>query len=508
MYRRWVAFILPFALAACGAATSLPSAEPVPSAGSTDNAAASITASDVQRRVTHLASDALQGRDTPGPGLDAAARYVADEFARMRLQPTNGGFVRPFPFDASRLDRARVRVVARAAGGTHTFEFSRDYFAIPARVDSVVGTPLFMGHARPDIVPPADAVGRPLVFFVPDTAMAAWQTGAQTAIQAALAARAGAVVLIMDPAFSATTLAMLASELSGQIMQIPMPIVGLSYAAGGRMFELAGANLDRLRTGSGTTSLDATLLLATPIAGAEVSVPNVVAVLPGVDPVLRDEYVVFSAHFDHVGIGSPDAAGDSIYNGADDNASGTAAVLEIAEAFALLQPRPRRSIMFVLVSGEEKGLLGSQAFVADPPVPVTAMVANINLDMVGRNAPDTVVAIGQDYSSLGSTVQRVRAAHPDLGLVVAPDLWPEEQLFFRSDHFSFAAREIPAIFFTTGLHEDYHRPSDEADRIDNDKVARIAQLLFRFALDIANASERPQWTPEGLAEVRRATTGQ
>jgi Zn-dependent M28 family amino/carboxypeptidase len=127
--------------------------------------------------------------------------------------------------------------------------------------------------------------------------------------------------------------------------------------------------------------------------------------------------------------------------------------------------------------------------------------------MIGRNAPDTVVAIGQDYSSLGPAAQRIARAHPELGLTIAPDLWPEEQLFFRSDHFSFASKEIPAIFFTTGLHDDYHRPSDEADTIDNDKLTRVARLLFRLAYDLANAPERPTWTAEGLAEVRRATGG-
>jgi Zn-dependent M28 family amino/carboxypeptidase len=214
---------------------------------------------------------------------------------------------------------------------------------------------------------------------------------------------------------------------------------------------------------------------------------------------------VFSAHIDHVGVGQPDEAGDSIYNGADDDASGTSAVLELAEAFATLDRRPARSIMFLLVSGEEKGLLGSAHFVEDPPVPTAQMVANINIDMIGRNAPDTVVAIGQDYSSLGPAVQSVAAAHPDLGLVVAPDLWPEEQLFFRSDHFSFAAKEVPAIFFTTGLHDDYHRPSDQPETIDNDKLTRITRLLFHYAYDLATSPERPQWTAEGLAEVRRVT---
>jgi Zn-dependent M28 family amino/carboxypeptidase len=232
-------------------------------------------------------------------------------------------------------------------------------------------------------------------------------------------------------------------------------------------------------------------------------VPNVVAYLPGSHPTLRDEYVVYSAHFDHVGVGTPDMDGDSIYNGADDNASGTSAVLAIARAFASLDRAPARSVMFVMVSGEEKGLLGSRHFVEHPPVPVNRMVANINADMVGRNAPDTVVAIGQDYSTIGALVQDVAARHPELGLVVAPDLWPDEQLFFRSDHFSFAARGVPAIFFTTGLHEQYHRPGDVVELIDEDKLARIAQLLFRIGLDIAERPERPEWTDEGRANVPR-----
>ncbi|MGH7459994.1 MAG: M20/M25/M40 family metallo-hydrolase, partial [Longimicrobiales bacterium] len=232
--------------------------------------------------------------------------------------------------------------------------------------------------------------------------------------------------------------------------------------------------------------------------------PNVVGILPGSDPVLKDTYVVFSAHMDHVGIGQPNAQGDSIYNGADDDASGTSAVIEVAQAFAALpaNQRPKRSIIFLLVSGEEKGLFGSKHFVAHPPVPLDKIVANINIDMIGRNNPDTVVAIGQDYSSLGPLVQQVAKSNPNLKLTVAPDLWPQEQLFFRSDHFSFAERNVPAIFFTTGLHKDYHQPSDEAATIDTDKVSRIAQLTFQLAQAIANAPEPPSWTEAGRAALR------
>ena len=222
---------------------------------------------------------------------------------------------------------------------------------------------------------------------------------------------------------------------------------------------------------------------------------------------LRDQYVVFSAHMDHVGMGPPDSEGDSIFNGADDDASGTATVVEVAEAFSALTIRPRRSILFVAVSGEEKGLLGSDYFASHPPVARDQIIANINLDMVGRNAPDTVVAIGQDYSSLGPLVQEVAAARPELGLVVAPDLWPEENLFVRSDHFSFAKNGVAALFFTTGLHDEYHKQSDEVELIDRDKMSRIGKLAFYLAWEIANADEPPTWTEEGRRVVAGSGRG-
>jgi Zn-dependent M28 family amino/carboxypeptidase len=230
----------------------------------------------------------------------------------------------------------------------------------------------------------------------------------------------------------------------------------------------------------------------------------------GSDPALRDQYIVFSAHMDHVGTGAADAEGDSIFNGADDDASGTATVLEVAQAFASLPQRPRRSMIFLTVSGEEKGLFGSAWFTEHPPVAREKIVANINLDMVGRNHPDTVVAIGQDYSSLGPSAQAVARQRPELGLVVAPDLWPQENLFLRSDHFNFAKNGIPALFFTTGLHEQYHKQSDEVELIDRDKITRIARLVFYLALDVANAAEAPKWTEAGREAVRaavRATGG-
>ncbi len=244
-----------------------------------------------------------------------------------------------------------------------------------------------------------------------------------------------------------------------------------------------------------------------PFGGA--MVPNVLAMIPGRDPVLRDEYIVLSAHFDHVGVGTP-LNGDSIYNGADDNASGTTALLEVARVLAALPEgeRPRRSIVFAHVSAEEKGLLGSRWWVDNPTVPIENVIANLNADMVGGEAhPDTLVVLGKEYSSLGPLIDEVNARMPELGLTTAPDLWPQERLFFRSDQYNFMRVEIPALFLFTGLHECYHLPCDDIDFVSEDKVMRVSRLLAHTVMEIADGDERPQWDPAGLEEVRRMTGG-
>jgi len=232
-----------------------------------------------------------------------------------------------------------------------------------------------------------------------------------------------------------------------------------------------------------------------------VSAPNVAGILEGSDPLLKEEYVVFSAHMDHVGIGTPNAEGDSINNGADDDASGTTAVLEIAEAFASLPTKPKRSMIFVLVSGEEKGLWGSAYFAENPPVPIDRMVADLNVDMVGRNWPDTIVAIGMEHSDLGETLLLVNEAHPEIGMTAIDDIWPEERFYFRSDHYNFAQRGVPVLFFFNGTHEDYHGRDDEVDRIDVEKAARISQLIFYLGYELASRPDRPRWDPESRLEI-------
>jgi Zn-dependent M28 family amino/carboxypeptidase len=244
-----------------------------------------------------------------------------------------------------------------------------------------------------------------------------------------------------------------------------------------------------------------------------ITVPNVVGRIPGSDPTLAAEYVVYSAHMDHVGTAGDGVGGctampaqggqpaDSICNGADDDASGSIAVLSIAEAYSRLSVKPRRSIIVLHVSGEEKGLLGSEWYAEHPTVPASQIVANINMDMVGRNNPDSIVVIGKEHSDMGQTLARVNARHPELRLTTSDDLWPNERFYFRSDHYNFARKGVPILFFFNGTHPQYHRPNDHVELIDEDKLSRVAKVAFYLGAEIANTATKPQWNPESYRTI-------
>jgi len=221
--------------------------------------------------------------------------------------------------------------------------------------------------------------------------------------------------------------------------------------------------------------------------------PNVAALLRGSGP-LANEYVMMVAHMDHVGVGRP-VGGDSIRNGADDNASGTAGVLAVAEAFAA-DRSPRRSLLFLLVSGEERGLLGSRWYASHPTVPLERVVGLINLDMISRNSPDTVYLNGWGKSSIATLVRRLAASRSELGLNVAPDLEDRPVTPADSDHWPFQRRGIPYVFFYTGAHPDYHNVGDEPARVDAEKASRIARLAWYTMQALATDPQRPAWEDE------------
>ncbi|HUP89173.1 MAG TPA: M20/M25/M40 family metallo-hydrolase [Longimicrobiales bacterium] len=445
-------------------------------------AAATITPADVKAHIAYIASDELKGRDTPSPGLELAAKYIADHFKTFGLKPAgdSGTFLQRWPYQSKSVDNAKT-ITELGGKQKRTLKYGNEYFVIPSMTgDSITSMGVvFTGPATAIAGPNAAAAGKIVAYTLPGGELnQAWAQPIQNAVMAAVGSGAKGVLFVLDKEFGADDIAEVVHSVAG--MQTPIPILGI-----------------RSDIAEGWSGEGATISVRTAMTGISATPPNVVGILEGSDPVLKDTYVVFSAHMDHIGVSSPNEKGDSINNGADDDASGTTAVLELAQAFSTLKQRPKRSLIFLTVSGEEKGLFGSAYFTQHPPVPIEKIVADINIDMIGRNNPDTTVAIGQEYTSLGAVAQTVAKAHPELHLKVAPDLWPEESLFTRSDHFNFAQKKVAAIFFTSGLHPDYHKVSDEPVTIDNDKLARTARLIFWLGTEVANNPAAPTWTEAG-----------
>jgi hypothetical protein len=271
---------------------------------------------------------------------------------------------------------------------------------------------------------------------------------------------------------------------------------------------------------------------------------NVIGIVDGADPVLKDEFVLISAHLDHIGLSQPQADGHNVNNGADDDGSGSSGLLAVAHAYAegaAKGMRPRRSLLFLWNGGEERGLLGSQYFTQFPPIDLGKVVADLNMDMIGRtknaqsvdsNAqhylvdPGSMLLIGPHISSddLGQTIDSVNAHYQNLKMdhfydVTAPDAThdnkgPEprgQRIFYRSDHYNFAMMGIPIAFFTVGLHADYHRPTDTPDKIDFQEVQSIAKTVAAVGWELANQSGRPKLKdklPEDLTKDMQAVKAQ
>ncbi|HET8622112.1 MAG TPA: M20/M25/M40 family metallo-hydrolase [Gemmatimonadales bacterium] len=241
-----------------------------------------------------------------------------------------------------------------------------------------------------------------------------------------------------------------------------------------------------VRTGRG-------LALADSLAGAELLDVNVIGTLPGADSALRDQAVIVGAHYDHLGVGTP-VGGDSIYNGADDDGSGVIATLAIARSLAS-GPPPKRTLIFLLTTGEELGLLGTKWYVAHPVVPLSRTVADLQIEMVGR--PDPLVGgiglswlTGYERSTMGDMIKRA-------GLPIAPDPRPGERFFERSDNIAFARLGIPAHTLSSyGMHPDYHTPADDVTRIEFRHMARVVDAAARLVRLLADGPN-PEWHPGG-----------
>lgn len=457
------------------------------------SAAETITAADLRLRVGELAHDSMRGRDTPSPELEKTARHIAAHFETLGLLPADAGsFLQTYPLALTgpgEPTRQRLRVDGPGGGALPT----ASWIPLPGGGDLSGTGELAVASLAGD----GDLDGR--VALVPVSQQEL--RDALAGLRGLLDRGAAGVLFAIDaaePYFEGVRGFFARERLSvGVPEELPAPamLVRRDALPAGLVAALDGAS------DAEAAQYRATLRTSARIREAEAF--NAIGWIEGSDPELRDEYVIFTAHMDHVGVGRP-VEGDSIYNGADDDASGTATVMELAEAFAALPTPPRRSVVFMTVSGEEKGLLGSRWYSEHPLFPLESTVANVNIDMIGRNWRDTVVAIGREESSLGETLAAVAAAHPELGLTVIDDPWPEQNFYVRSDHYNFARMGVPVLFFFTGTHEDYHGPDDEPDRILYEKTSRIARLIFFLGLEVADSDERPEWDP---AAYRRVVDG-
>ena len=473
---------------------------------SIQRAAQTISAEDISRRIRIIADDSMKGRDTPSPELDKVAGYIAGEYRTLGLKPggDRGTFIQRYS-----LDRVRISGDSSTAfvhgGASATLKYGSDFVFLDNMLESkdyAGELVLVAGPLNAATADTASLAGKMVILVVPRLRRAErdrvfnWKpagvvvaTGATDSLWTQLVTRSTRVQP-RDPTRQA----------GGPI------VVGIRAASLQPLATALGADL--------AAAQSTTTFTVTPLHGAELlvrarveslvrqSAPNVVAILEGSDPSLRNEFIIFSAHMDHIGVAGPRGSGgcqakgaDSICNGADDDGSGTVAVVGIAEAFAALQPRPKRSIIFLNVSGEEKGLWGSHYFADHPAVPITNIVADLNIDMIGRNWRDTIVAIGKQHSDLGATLNRVAADHPELNMKPIDDIWPEQRFYERSDHYNFAKKGVPILFFFSGTHEDYHQVGDSPDKIDSEKESRVARLIFYLGLEVANAAERPKWNP-------------
>jgi len=507
-----------FAAARAGLILAAVSAPLAAQSKAVEKAAATITAPDVTRRINIIADDSMMGRDTPSPGLEQTAAYIASQFKSFGLRPggDSGGYLQRYPLVLRQLEAQRSFVEFSELNGQGTIVLPYTT-SVRHWVGETKGTPITAGIVLVGGPPdpskfPADSLlkGKFLVW------LADWATapkfGNAMIVKAMTAGMTGIIAIsnrdtaeIAGDAAQASRVRVSRAGGDEEPGGVPL-VVEVAQAAVIAQYPAAQATFDQLNSAAEMMVVpmadwEATVMAADTVLGTTTA-PNVVGIVEGTDPVLKNEYVVFSAHMDHLGIsvGTP----DSIYNGADDDGSGTVGVLALAEAFGRKHAATRRSLIFLTVSGEEKGLWGSAYFASHPPVPIAQVVADLNMDMIGRNWTDTIAVIGPEYSSLGPTLTAVATAHPQLRMTPIGDQWPEERIFFRSDHYNFAKSGVPILFFTSGLHPDYHKPSDSPDKIEADKEARLLQLIFWIGQDVGNAPTKPTWNPGALEQVRQA----
>jgi len=537
---RGVSVLLVTMAVACGGPDSGSDSDPL---ASQDVSAAmtAITPEAIEHHIRVLADDSLAGRAPGTPGYEGAARYAEGVLRDLGLEPAGvEGYAQPVPLLESLVDSEASAFSLTTGGTTTDFEYGVDYYlgADAVRPTSEVTAPVVFvgfGVSAPDFgyddYADIDVSGKIVAYLsgappaLPSNPRAYYSSGAVKRTEAAARGAVGMVTFTSpdDPRFRWAVSVARSSrgsfawvDAQGVPRGGESPILGsanLNHSAAQALFAESATPLDEVFANASASTpqafdLPAEMTIRTVTAHRRVDSHNLVARLEGSDPDLRDEHVVYVAHVDHFGVGVP-VDGDNIYNGAHDNASGTSIVLEIARAFTALPEAPRRSVLFLIVTAEEWGLLGSDYFVQHPTVPREGLVANFSLDMPFLFHPlKDVVPYGADHSTMSEAVERA-AEHLDIG--IGPDPIPEQVLFIRSDHFSFIRQGIPALFIKSGFEtgspdldgsainaawrrDMYHTPRDEPDQgFDFGAGVSHAQLNFLTGYWIAMQEEAPQW---------------
>ena len=489
--------------------------------------------------VETLASDAYEGREAGTPGYDRAVDYVTAAYERLGVQPAGDeGYLQQVPLrravvaygeqTALRFSppEGAARVLAPVADFLAMAPTATDPGALGAAI-AVTDQPLaFVGYGIDapslgvDSYGDVDVAGRVAVMVMgspdglPSEEGAHW-AGTAARIDAALRRGATGVLFVVDAPSDEKTVARRqrwatapSDTFAGRAPRREgIPSAYVFRDAAEAMLAASGRGIDTVLEDPSAFAMEGTIDLATAATYENYESPNVVGIIEGTDPALRDEVVVLSAHLDHVGVdadhGDDEEGGDAIHNGAMDNATGIATLLEVAERFRT-EGAPKRSVMLLAVTAEEKGLLGSDYFARYPTVARRDVVANVNLDMpVLLYDFQDVIAFGAEHSTLKGLVADAASS---MDVALTPDPYPEMVLFVRSDHYSFVKQGVPSVFLFLGTQnggEDafksfmsthYHRVSDEPDLpILYDVAARFAELNYRIARRIAEAEARPDW---------------
>jgi hypothetical protein len=502
-----------------------------------------IRAEGLRAHMAFLADDLLEGRGTGTRGYQLAANYVRAQFEEMGLKPAggNGSYFQNVRFRNIELLRDRSSLAVKRNGSTRVLTIDKDYVMSgdPLSPDTTAEAQVaFIGYgvSAPefdyDDYAGIDVRGKIVAALygspprLPSAPGAHFSSAEQKLGTAAAHGAIGFISIWAGKTEQRTPFSEFVRFSRGPALRwlddkgapndAQPKIRGyakVSSSTAAILFEGAAKPWKEVLQAAEDSQahpfpLPVTVSIHIVSRHSEVESPNIAAILPGSDPSLKNEYVVFTAHLDHLGIGDP-VKGDSIYNGAADNASGTAALLEMARAFSELPSSPRRSLLFLAVTGEEEGLLGSDYYAHRPTVPLKQIVANINMDEVSFLYDfNDIVPLGGEHSSLGAVADDV-ARH--LGLQVSPDPMPEEVYFIRSDQYSFILQGVPALYVEEGLQtvdskldgkkiqldwesQRYHLPSDDMNQpLDFDATVKCTRVDLAVGYEIAQQTERPHW---------------